>query len=108
MIQALNELIPLFSNPVPDTRTGDITITELMANPDQTGDASGEYLELFNYTGQAITMTNWIIADRGGNTATFSGTIQPGNLFVVGVSGDLSGDGHPPDAVASVKEDSSR
>jgi hypothetical protein len=72
-----------------------------MANPDQVGDGSGEYLELFNHSGSPIDMTGWTIADRGVNTATFSGVIDPGALFVVGSSGDLNGaaPGGAPDAV---------
>ncbi len=73
-----------------------------MADPQQVGDATGEYLELFNQTGNPIDMTGWRIIDRGGNAATFSGVVAPGDLFVVGVSGDLNGGGNPggaPDAV---------
>jgi hypothetical protein len=99
--QTINERIPLFSDPVPDLPVGDLAITELMPNPTQVGDATGEYVELFNQTGTPIDMTGWILTDRQGNTATFSGVIQPGDLFVVGVSGDLNGGqpGGAPDAV---------
>ncbi len=101
--QTFTELIPLFSDPVTDLPAGKLVITEIMADPAQVGDATGEYIELFNHTGAPIEMIDWIIADRGGNTATFSGTIQPGDLFVVGVSADLNGaqPGGQPDAVWS-------
>lgn len=101
--QTFTELIPLFSDPVPDLPAGKLVITEIMADPAQVGDAAGEYIELFNHTNVPIEMIDWIIADRGGNTATFSGTIQPGDLFVVGVSADLNGvqPGGQPDAVWS-------
>lgn len=103
VIQALNELIPLFSNPEPDLPTGDITITEMMANPAQVSDGTGEYLELFNHTSETIDMTGWTIVDRDENVASFSAMsiIAPGDLFVVGVSNDLNGGGEPggiPDA----------
>ncbi len=101
VIQALTELIPFFSAPETDTPQGDLAITEFMPNPNQVGDASGEYLELFNQTGSPIDMSSWTIVDHGENRATFSGIIQPGDLFVVGVSSDLNGaapDG-APDAV---------
>lgn len=100
--QALNEKIPLFSDPDPGLPVGDLAITELMPNPTQVGDGTGEYIELFNQTGTPIDMTGWFLTDRQANTATFSGIIQPGDLFVVGVSGDLNGGGQPggtPDAV---------
>lgn len=101
IVQALNELIPLFSDPVVERPLGDLVITEFMANPDQVGDGSGEYIELFNNTGAPIDMTGWTIGDRGGNSATFDGVIAPGDLFVVGVSADLNGAaaGGIPDAV---------
>lgn len=99
--QTLNERIPLFADPAPDLPTGDLVITEFMADPAQVGDASGEYIELFNATGAPITMTDWTIFDSQFNTATFSGVIQPGDLFVVGVGNDLNGaaPGGAPDAV---------
>ncbi|BCX49173.1 conserved hypothetical protein [Haloferula helveola] len=101
IIQTLNEQVPLFSDPDADLPTGDLVITEILPNPDQVGDGTGEFIELFNHTGAPIDMTNWTIGDRGGNTATFSGIVQPGDLFVVGVSGDLNGGepGGTPDAV---------
>jgi hypothetical protein len=99
--QALNEKIPLFSEPDPGLPVGKLAITELMPNPTQVGDVTGEYIELFNQTGAPIDMTGWFLTDRQGNTATFSGVIHPGDLFVVGVSGDLNGGqpGGAPDAV---------
>ncbi len=99
--QALNTRIPLFSDAAPDLPTGDVVITEVMADPEQTGEGSGEYIELFNATGAPITMTNWTIFDNQFNTATFSGVIQPGDLFVLGASNDLNGaaPGGAPDTV---------
>jgi hypothetical protein len=99
--QTLNELIPLFSDPAPDLPVGDLVITEFMADPAQVGDGTGEYIELFNATGAPITMTNWTLYDTQFNTATFSGVIQPGDLFVVAVSNDINGaaPGGAPDAV---------
>ena len=101
IIQTLNELIPLFADPVPDLHTGDLVITEFMADPAQVGDASGEYIELFNASGAPITMTDWAIYDSQFNAITFSGVIQPGDLFVVGVGNNLNGaaPGGAPDAV---------
>jgi hypothetical protein len=99
--QALNELIPLFSDPDPGLPTGDLVITEIMPNPGQVSDTVGEYIEIFNHTGATINMVNWVIVDDGDNQATYSGTIEPGDLFVIGVSGDLNGadPGGIPDAV---------
>lgn len=102
IITTLNELIPLFSDANPDLPHGDLVVSEIMMNPDQVGDATGEFIELFNHTGAAIDMTGWVIGDAGGNAATYSGVIQSGELFVVGVSGDLNGGGEPggePDTV---------
>lgn len=99
--QAFTELIPLFSDPEPDLPLGDLVITEIMPNPDQVGDGTGEYIEIFNQTGEPITMNDWVIVDDADNQATFSGVIEPGDLFVIGVSGDLNGGapGGEPDAV---------
>jgi len=101
--QALIAEIALFSDPDAGLPTGDLTITEIMPNPDQVGDGTGEYIEIFNHTGFPITMTDWVIVDDQDNQATFSGTIEPGDLFVIGVSGDLNGGdpGGVPDAVWS-------
>ena len=101
--QALNDLIPLFSDPDPGLPTGDLIITEIMPNPDQVGEGTGEYLEVFNHTGSAINMVNWVIVDDQDNQATFSGVVEPGDLFVIGVSADLNGaaPGGTPDAVWS-------
>lgn len=100
MIQLFNELIPLFSDHVPVTQMGDLVITEFMANP-QGADRYGEYVEVFNHTGRTIDMDGWKIADRHGNSATFSGTIGPGELFVIGRNDDLNGEapGGAPDVV---------
>lgn len=99
--QALNAEIPLFSDPVPDLPIGALVITEIMPDPQQVGDGSGEYIELFNATAAPINMTHWTIIDSQFNTATFSGVIQPGDLFVIGVSNDLNdtAPGGAPDAV---------
>lgn len=99
--QTLSELIPIFSDPDPGLPTGDIVITEIMPNPQQVGEGTGEYIELFNHTGAPIDMTGWKFIDRQSNAASFSGVIQPGDLFVVGVSGDVNGGapGGVPDAV---------
>ena len=99
--QTLNERVPLFSDPDPDLPTGDIVITEIMPNPQAVGENTGEYIELFNHTDAPIDMTGWKFIDRQGNTASVSGIIQPGDLFVVGVSADINGGapGGVPDAV---------
>ena len=102
VIESLNDLIPDFADPAPELPTGDLVIAEIMSNPIQVGDGTGEYIELFNQTGAPIDMTGWTIGDRSGNSATFSGLVAPGDLFVVGSSGDLNGGGVPggaPDAV---------
>ncbi|MEM0895296.1 MAG: lamin tail domain-containing protein [Verrucomicrobiota bacterium] len=103
VVEAVTDLVPDFSDSTTTLPTGDLVITELMTNPGQVGDGTGEFIELFNHTGAPITMNDWTIADRQGNAATFSGVIQPGDLFVVGGSGDVNGgaDGGVPDAVWS-------
>jgi hypothetical protein len=67
---------------------GELIITEFMADPDQTGDSVGEYIEFFNRSDAAITMNDWMIGDASGNLATFSGTIEAGEFFVVGSGGE--------------------
>lgn len=89
--QTLNELIPLFSDPDPDLPTGDIVITEIMPNPQQVGENTGEYIELFNHTGSPIDIAGWSFVDRGSNRANLSGVIPPGDLFVVGRVADVNG-----------------
>ncbi len=70
---------------------GDIIITEWQANPSDTSDADGEYVELYNTTGSPIDIDGWELKDDGSDSATFSGaTIIPANGFLlVGASATL-------------------
>ncbi|TWO33737.1 T9SS type A sorting domain-containing protein [Seonamhaeicola sediminis] len=49
---------------------GDIIITEIMQNPANVADGSGEYFEVYNTTMSAIDMIGWIISDADTDSHT--------------------------------------
>jgi len=77
---------------------GDVVITEVHANPDGP-DGDGEYIELFNASGATLSLDGLTLvaskADGTGQKAHrfISGSIDPGDYFVVG---NASRDSMPP------------
>jgi hypothetical protein len=47
--------------------TGDVIITEVMANPDCPANEANEWIEVKNVSGVAQDLKGWVIADNGGN-----------------------------------------
>ena len=47
--------------------TGDLLITEIMANPAAVSDSNGEWFEIFNTSSNAINLNGLIIKDNGSN-----------------------------------------
>ena len=63
--------------------SGDITISEFMADSATIADADGEWIELHNNTGAAIDLSGWSI-DDGGSAHTFGSLIiAPGTAAVI-------------------------
>jgi len=74
---------------------GDVIVTEFLADPATTGDADGEYIELFNTTDAPIDMAGWIISDAGSDSHTIAALTIPARSFVVlcrNLSAELSCD----------------
>ncbi len=75
----------------------DLFITEVMANPAQALDSSGEWFELFNPTAEVIDLEGLVLSDDGSNNHTIStGTallVNPGQYFVMARNGDSTSNG---------------
>ncbi len=77
---------------------GDIVITEIMQNPSSVGDASGEWIELYNATASALDLEGMVISDDGSDTFTITGSlpIAAGEYLVLANTGAaLDGVGTP-------------
>jgi hypothetical protein len=79
---------PPDTGPIPDqaTPTGQIVITEIMANPSAVGDSLGEWFEVHNPGATAVSMLNWTIKDQGSDShkITSNVTVPPGGYVVLG------------------------
>lgn len=62
---------------------GDVIITEFLADPATTGDADGEFIELFNTTSAPINMAGWVISDDGTDSHSITALTIPARSFVV-------------------------
>ncbi|WP_370390787.1 lamin tail domain-containing protein [uncultured Winogradskyella sp.] len=71
--------------PVPE-----LIITEIMQNPSDVGDNSGEYFEVYNPTASAIDMIGWTISDNGSDSHTISSSVVVPSLgfAVLGINAD--------------------
>lgn len=61
----------------------DIIITEIMANPKTTSDATGEWFELYNQTENEIDLSGCELTDNGTNNFIISQLIIPPQSYVV-------------------------
>jgi len=71
---------------------GDIVINEYMANPDCELDSSGEFVELYNTTANAIDIAGWTLEDDGSDSHTFTGangttSIPAAGYLILGIAG---------------------
>ncbi len=70
---------------------GDIVITEIMIDPQAVSDSNGEWLEIFNPTGNDIDLVGCTFSDNGTNnfTVATSTIILANNYLVLGRNEDL-------------------
>ena len=77
--------------------TGDLLITEMMANPAVVSDTNGEWFEIFNTTSNPIDLNGLQLKDNGSNLHTINPMmplwIHPGDYFVLGRNGDSTVNG---------------
>jgi len=90
--------IPKQGTPPPPPPTGDVVITEFMANPKAVSDTSGEWLELYNAGTTTVDLSGWTLKDAGSNSHTISKsvTVAPGKYVVLGVNDSTSTNGGVP------------
>lgn len=73
-------------------QTGDLLISEVLANPSAVSDSNGEYFELFNTSNITIDLNGFSISDDGSNSHSINALepllIRPGEYFVLGNNGD--------------------
>lgn len=72
-----------------------IAITEFMANPKAVSDTDGEWLELFNTTGQAIDLNGWTLKDNDTDAHVISSplVIPPKGYVIIGRTMDKAKNG---------------
>ena len=75
--------------------SGSLVVTELMADPDATGDSEGEYFEVYNATDEATSLEGYVISDDGSDSHTIGSAVSvaPGAFAVLATSSDPVGDG---------------
>ncbi|MAA78971.1 MAG: hypothetical protein CL916_06895, partial [Deltaproteobacteria bacterium] len=64
---------------VPELSAGDLVISEIMHDPVQVFDYKGEWLEIFNNSGDSVDLDGLILQDNSGETITVSGTLLVAN-----------------------------
>jgi 5-methylthioadenosine/S-adenosylhomocysteine deaminase len=71
---------------------GPVVINELMINPSVVGDASGEYVELYNSGSGPVDLAGWTLRDDDFDAYTIPGggpvVIQPGGFLVIAAQAD--------------------
>ena len=76
---------------------GDLIITEIMIDPDAVDDTMGEYVEVYNASGEIVMLDDWIISDGVNQThqITSGGTanVYPGDYFVLGINANAGTNG---------------
>jgi hypothetical protein len=55
--------------------SGDLVIAEVMPDPDDVNDSSGEYFEVYNATGRVLDLDGWTIRDSGSDRHTIAGSV---------------------------------
>jgi hypothetical protein len=64
------------TSPCPDEATGTLIFSEVTQNPSAVADADGEWFEVYNTTGAAIDMLNYVITAGGSpNNETISSSV---------------------------------
>lgn len=86
--------------------SGDLVVSELLANPAAVSDGAGEWLELYNAGQSSLDLNGLVLRDSGSNNHTINAatplTMAPGDYLVLGRNGDsTSNGGYQPDYVYS-------
>lgn len=80
---------------LPATLGSRLLVTEILANPNQGGNADGQYIELFNAGPLSVDLDGWTIRKLSPSSAshTISGplVVPPGSFALLGTSSDLGG-----------------
>ena len=86
----------------PPPGEGDLVITEFMADPDLTGDADGEYVEVYNPTDSTFDLSTVTLRDDDGESTVIDASVPigPDEYVVLGRSADIGG-GVAPDYIYS-------
>ena len=58
---------------------GDVVISEVLVDPTDVNDSSGEWLEVYNASGQAIDLLGFVLRDDSGDTHTISSSVVVGS-----------------------------
>lgn len=76
-------------------QTGDVVITEFMANPAPREDSTGEWLEVYNTTGGSIDLQDWTLKSGATESHTIDSevTVPADGRAILGVSSDPAGNG---------------
>jgi len=96
MVLAADTPIPT-ATPTP-TALPRLLITEFMADPQAVNDNNGEWLELYNPTGDVVNLRGWTLADLGSDYHAI-GTdlmIAPGAYLVLGRNAEITSNGGVP------------
>ena len=84
---------PPEETPTPVPEVG-VFITEVMANPDLVQDSKGEWIELYNASGEDVALEGWTITDEAGSTVTITDvTLAAGGYAVFGPSDKIEDNG---------------
>jgi len=80
-----------------DVSSGDVIITEIMANPSAVTDGNGEWFELLNQHQETVDIRGWRIEDESGNSHSLPDSdpilIPSQGLVVLGNNADLETNG---------------
>jgi hypothetical protein len=78
-------------------QSGDLLISEVMANPSAVSDTNGEWFELFNASANSIDLNGLTISDDGTNSHQINNAasllIAPGAYLVLGRNGNSANNG---------------
>lgn len=76
---------------------GDLVISEIMVNPNAVGDPSGEWVELFNASGRALTLNGLQMRDSNGQSHTVDSdsviNIAAGGYALLAINGRIDQNG---------------
>jgi predicted extracellular nuclease len=72
-----------------------ILISEFLADPKAVDDADGEWVELYNASGEPVNLRGWVLADLGSERHTIDAdvVIPPGGYVVLARNGDVASNG---------------